>query len=315
MQSSISRRLFLGMAASLAALDRTAGASIPFAAGCRDAMLKHLGKPDPWSAAKAVGAEVIEVAVDDKFGLPLLSYPGRQYTLATDEGIKQLSNDVKESGLKICAFCLSNQFEARADFEVDFSAKVARIAKKLGVKVIRIDVVPRKLTVEQFLDPAAAALNKLIEATKGTGVSFGVENHGRGANNPAFAVPLLERVNSKRFGLTLDVGNFYWYGHPRPKVYELVEKFAPRVVHTHCKSIQYPADQRDVQRAIGWEYMKYVAPITRGDVDYKRVVKILRAAGYKGDLCVENEGLGKLPEADRIAELAAEIKYLKDLRA
>jgi sugar phosphate isomerase/epimerase len=184
----------------------------------------------------------------------------------------------------------------------------------LGIQAIRIDVVSYKVPVDQFLDPAVTALRKLIEITEGTGVRFGVENHGPSGNNPAFLSPLLDRVGSKRLGVTLDTGNFYWFGHPLSKVYELIETFAPRVVHTHCKNIGYPANQREVRRPMGWEYATYEAPIDRGDIDFVRVIKILRAAGYTGDLCVENEALRRLPEGERASVLAREIAYLKRLR-
>ena len=76
--------------------------------------------------------------------------------------------------------------------------------------------------------------------------------------------PLFAGVGSKRLGLTLDTGNFYWYGHPLSKVYELYEMFASRVFHTHCKSIGYPAEEREKQRPMGWQYVKYHGPIYSG---------------------------------------------------
>jgi hypothetical protein len=42
------------------------------------------------------------------------------------------------------------------------------------------------------------------------------------------------------------------------------------------------------------------------------VIKILRAAGYSGDLCVEDESLGKFPAEERGAILAKEIRHLKE---
>ena len=66
---------------------------------------------------------------------------------------------------------------------------------------------------------------------------------------------------------------------------------------------------------MGWEYARYEAPVDHGDIDFARVVKILRAAGYTGDLCVENETLGRLPQAERAGIMASELAYLKKLRA
>jgi hypothetical protein len=43
-------------------------------------------------------------------------------------------------------------------------------------------------------------------------------------------------------------------------------------------------------------YAKYEAPVNQGDIDFARVVKILRSAGYAGDLCVENEHCSSFPK-------------------
>jgi sugar phosphate isomerase/epimerase len=153
----------------------------------------------------------------------------------------------------------------------------------------------------------------MIAATEGTGVTFGIENHGHTTNDPAFLQPLFERVGSPRLGLTLDTGNFYWFGHPLAKVYGLFEMFAPRVVHTHCKSIKYPAADRDRQRPMGWEYVKYTCPIDEGDLDFHRIVGILRKAGYKNDLCIEDESLSKFPKSEQCAVLKREAEHLKTL--
>jgi len=314
---TFSRRSFLNAAPiGLAALHQATAAAAPvLPAGCRDAMLRPLGSPDCWSAAKRVGAEVLEVTVDDKFGVPLLAHPERPYSLVTADGIEQLSADLKAAGIKISAFCVASRFDARPEFEIDFCAKLAAIAQQMGIKAMRIDVVSYKKPAAEFIDAAVAALKSLIANSQGSDVRFGVENHGPTGNDPAFLMPLLERVGSKRLGVTLDTGNFYWFGHPLSKVYELIETVAPHVVHTHCKNIGYPAEKREVQRPMGWEYAKYEAPIDKGDIDFARVVKLLRGGGYTGDLCVENEALGRLPESERATTLVAEIALLKKLRA
>lgn len=66
---------------------------------------------------------------------------------------------------------------------------------------------------------------------------------------------------------------------------------------------------------MGWKYAEYHVPIYEGDVDFARVISILRKAGYTHDLCVENEPLGRL-SPDRATEvLRREIRFLKKLRA
>ena len=113
----------------------------------------------------------------------------------------------------------------------------------------------------------------------------------------------------------MDTGNFYWYGHPLEDLYGIFARFAARVFHTHCKNIKYPEDRRQVRRPMGWEYGKYNCPIYDGDVDFKRIVQMLRQANYAGDLCVENESLDKFPPGERAQVLKREVQMLKDLAA
>jgi len=282
--------------------------------GCRDANLRETGEKDCWSAMRSIGAEVVEATITEDLSLPGLFHPGRKYSAATPTGIEQLAADAKAANCRISALCTFNRFAERPDLEVQWCSKAARAAKALGIRVIRIDVVPQKLARAEFLPLAVKTLRRLIEATDDTGVAFAIENHGDTTNDPEFLKPLFDRVGSKRLGLTLDTGNFYWFGHPLSKVYELFEAFAPRVFHTHCKSIQFPQPEREKQRPMGWEYGKYNCPIYEGDIDFRRVLLPLIRAGYTGDLCVEDESLGRFPAGERGNILAKEVRYLKDLR-
>jgi sugar phosphate isomerase/epimerase len=278
----------------------------------RDAMLTHTGEQNSWAALKRIGSEGVEAAVSDDLALPSLSHAGEKYSLATDAGIAQVRAAAGAAGQKITALCMYNRFAERPDKEVELCTRAAHAAQALGVTAIRIDVVPQKLARAEFLKLATTTLAKLMAATESTGVAFAVENHGSTTNDPEFLRPLFAGVGSKRFGLTLDTGNFYWYGHPLSRVYELYEMFAPRVFHTHCKSIGYPAEQRERQRPMGWEYGKYHGPIYAGDIDFGRVIAILKKAGYSNDLCIEDESLGRVKDAADI--LAKELRLLKDLR-
>ena len=326
MRESLTRREFLegsgGLlagvgVASLLARNSAAGDDKPAALrlGCRDVHLKQTGEKDCWSAMRAIGAEGVEATIADDLAFRDLFHPDRKYTAATLDALAALMTDMQAAGRRISAFCIHSYFDRRAEFEIDKGAKAARAAKALGVKAIRIDVASRKIPAAEFLEPAAASLKKLIEASEGTGVVFGIENHGALTNDPKFLVPLLDRVGSKRLGVTLDTGNLYWFGHPLSKVYEIYEILAPHACHTHCKSIKYPPEERETQRSMGSKYKECACPIYEGDIDFRRVLKILRGAGYNGDLCIENESLGKFPAEERGKVLAREIAYLKEIQS
>ncbi len=281
--------------------------------GCRDVHLKVADQPDSWSCMKALGAEVTEVYVGLNLACANLFHPQRKYTVATGEGISALKDDLAASGCRISAFMMSNRFDEQLEQELESARRLVQAAQQLGADVIRLDVVPRKLKGDQFLPFAIDTGQRLCAIAEGTPVRFGVENHGEITNNPQFLEKLFAGVGSEKFGLTLDCANLYWWGLPLKDLYPTYEKFAPRVVHTHCKSIHYPPDQQNVRREIGWEYAKYNCPIYEGDLDFKRIVEILRKANYRGDLCVEDESLGKYPKNDQADILRKEIALLKGL--
>ena len=284
---------------------------------CRDAMLRSTGRKDCWAALQAIGAEGVEVEIAADLTLPGLFHPTIKYTLATAAGRERLAADAKAAGQRITAFCMMNRFEERPELEIKCCGEAARAAQALGVPAIRIDVVPVKLARPEFLKLAVETLKKIIADTEPTGVAFAIENHGTTTNDPAFLSALFEKVGSKRLGLTLDTGNFYWFGHPLSKVYELYEAFAPRVFHTHCKSIHYPATEREKQRPMGWKYAEYTCPLGEGDIDFARVAAILHKAGYQNDLCIEDESIYfRKPSADEATkQLADEVQLLKRVQS
>ena len=318
----VSRRDFLhaatgfALAGGLSTACKTtdsAGTSRPLTVACRDPHLKATGQPDSWAALQFLGISAVEISVNDVMVCPTLYHPQKKYSLATDDDIKALTADLAAHGTIITAFCTSTKIEERADQEVALMRKLVPVAEKLGVKTIRIDVVAHKLTPTEFLPHAVKACKQMCDAAEGTSVRFGIENHSKTSNDPAFLDKLFDGVGSPRLGLTLDALNFYWYGWALEEIYGYYEKFEPRVFHTHCKSVHYPADKRNVRRPMGWEYAKYAAPIYEGDIDYKRVVAILRRANYQGDLCLENECLKHFPVEQQPGVLKKEIDLLKSL--
>ena len=320
--NAISRRNFIHATAGLALAAALPGASHPcqgaekrrrLAVACRDVHLKATGKPDCWAAMKFLGVAGVEVDITPEMLCTGLYHPEKKYSLATDDGIKMLADDLAANHATVTAFCMHNKFDEKLDEEIAWMKKLVPAAQQLKVKAIRIDVVPRKTPLDQFLPVAIKACKAICEIADGKPVRYGIENHGRFTNDPDVLEKLFDGVGSAQLGLTLDSLNLYWYGHPLESLYGIIEKFAPRVIHTHCKSVRYPEDQRNVRRPIGWEYAKHAAPIYEGDIDYKRVVAMLRKVNYQADLCLENECLKHFPLEEQPGVLKKEIAMLKSL--
>jgi sugar phosphate isomerase/epimerase len=156
-------------------------------------------------------------------------------------------------------------------------------------------------------------LRQVVDATKDTPVPLGVENHGSCGNDPEFLDGVVQGVGDKRVGVTLDTANFYWWGLPLTELYRVYERLAPYVVHTHLKNVNYPEADRERRREIGWKYGEYAAPLPDGDIDLRRVVEILRNVGYDGDLCIEDESIGRFDARGRVRALQRDADHAASL--
>ena len=225
-----------------------------------------------------------------------------------------LTEQLDKNQIKVSALLMHNDFgNPSITEEVDWILRCVEGSKLLKVRIIRLDPVihQKGLPVEQAAERAVEILERVLAALPSTeGVSFGLENHGEYSNNPEFFRIVFSALKDNRIGLTLDSGNFYWYGFPLDKVYQLFTELAPYTKHTHIKNISYPADLRQKQREIGYGYEKYVAPIYEGDIDHRRLVESLKRAGYTGDICIEDESLGKFPREQWPKIIKKDVEHL-----
>ena len=238
-------------------------------------------------------------------------------SLADNAAIDAFAAKCAEFNVRVSALLLHNNVAADdLEAELDWVISAVRTAARLGTRALRIDAYmtteqdwPQEARIERF----AECMERVLDATAGLPVEMGIENHGLQGNEQGFIDTVLNRVSSSRLGLTIDTANFYWYGYPLSRVHELIDYFAPRVKHTHVKSINFPAEQREVRREIGWGYEPYASTLRQGDIDMKRLVDALRRAGYTGDLCIENEALHHFDPAGQREALLDDARYLKEL--
>ena len=282
----------------------------------RDVMLAHLNK-DPWQALKELGVSAIEIEIGKDY--KTINFPGKEgeiFDLSSEDQITSFSENLRKNGIDHCTFLMHNNFDAGdLDKEINWTVGVCKIAAKLGVKAVRIDLATHSedTNPDIFITQATSAVKKILSLTEDAGVKLGMENHGRLANEKEFLDKILQQVDSERLGLTLDTGNFYWYGYPLSEIYEIMRYYAQKIKHTHVKNIKYPLEKREIKREIGWEYGRFVSPIYEGDVDHKRVVSILKEASYDGDITIEDESLGKFPKEEQKNILKKDVEYLSNL--
>lgn len=281
----------------------------------RDAMVEAREGQSFFEALRATGTNRVELLVETDYRLPALTADGEgPFTVDTPANCARLKARLDAEGVEIAALLLATDFSSSEALEhVAWASYVARAAAELGVPAVRIDTATRNkgLSVPEIRDNFVRRIDQVLRHTVDTGVDLGIENHGHISNNPQFLEEVFAAVGDPRLGMTLDTGNFYWYGYPLSELYAILERFAPHAKHTHIKNINYPPELVETQRAVGYEYGRYSCPLDEGNIDIRRVVQILRAAGYNRDLCVEDESLPKYQAEERPAILRRDVETLR----
>lgn len=266
----------------------------------------------------AMGIDAVELEFGrDRSVLSLDTPGGARESLADQAATEAYAYKASGLNVRVAALLLHNNFgNPDRVAEIDWVISSIRAAARLGAKVVRIDAIMRvegDWTFERRTQHFADCMARVMDATSNLDVEMGIENHGTEGNDPAFLDAILNKVDSPRLGITIDTGNFYWSGKPLERVHQIIEHFAPRVKHTHVKSINYPADKREIEREVGWEYGAYASPLREGDIDLRRIARAFKAAGYTGDMCIENEALGRFDEARRRAVLVDDADYVREI--
>ena len=268
---------------------------------------------------KQLGINSVELTLTRDFTLAALDSKER-VELKSDEDAKAYRKKAEGLGVNVCALLTACDFSAGN--MADNSAWIARsieLADLLGAGAVRIDSAMKKekeLPFETRVNLFVEGLKGALDKTANSKVTLGIENHGFQGNNLAFLLNVFTQVNSPRLGSTMDVGNFYWRGYPLGEVYGILRLLSPYAKHTHMKNIHYPEDQREVMREAGWKYSEYACPLDEGDIDMAKVVGMLKAAGYKGDICIEDESVAKLKtQEERAAQCKRNVDHLKKVLA
>lgn len=242
---------------------------------------------------------------------------GAREPLADGKSMEVFRRKCSELDVRVSALLLHNNFATKdLDVEIDWVISCIKAADKLGVKAVRIDAfmsTEEDWPLDQRIQRFADCMGRVLDSTSDSDVQMGIENHGVQGNTPEFLDTVLNKVGSSRLGITVDTANFYWAGYPLSRVKEIIEHFAPRTKHTHVKNINFPEDQREIERPVGWEYGAYASTLRQGDIDIKWLVDTLRGAGYDGDLCIEDESVHRWDVDGQKEALIDDARVLREL--
>lgn len=150
-------------------------------------------------------------------------------------------------------------------------------ARALGCHSIRVNAASEG-TYEEQQKLAADGLRKLAEYADQAGLNVIVENHGGLSSNGAWLAGVMQLADHPRLGTLPDFGNFCldWSRRDDPEAwydrYQGVAEMMPYAKAVSAKSHDFDAEGNEV------------------NTDYRRMMKIVLDAGYRGRVGIEYEG-------------------------
>lgn len=286
-------------------------------------LLRQLQLESTWAAAKAIGVGALEIAVDPDLKCYRL-YVGKKtpYSLDSLQNALKVAGDAKHHGLRTPVICFPVRLGSKVSDQeyITKAKKLIDVAPVIGCEHIYLPMTASRskaspMTDEEFTGRAIKILQNVTDYAAGKRVEISIENLSLYLNRAKILRAIFDKVPENRLGLTLDPINLYWYGYPRSKVYEIVQAFAARVRYFHAKNGAYPKELIEKQRTPGYEYGRYSVPVAKGDLDFKRILKMVSKAGYRGYVSIEDDSLPHFQTAKRVEVLKDDVRSLRRIVA
>ena len=219
----------------------------------------------------------------------------------------------EEKGIELSNYSMPANFVQET--EEEFNAEVARLKEhvdlldRMGIKHMRHDVTaftvpPEKRTIEYFEN----SLPQIIEGSRQIadyaaqfGITTTIENHGMAVQHSDRVQRVVQAVDRPNFKTTLDVGNFMCVDED-PIVG--VMKNLPYASLVHFKDFylrpfdENPGGGKWFLTANG-NFLKG-AIVGHGDIEIRKIVKLIKDSGYDGNITLEFEGMEECREASKI---------------
>ncbi len=171
-----------------------------------------------------------------------------------------------------------------------------RIAKKIGAATIRVNAAG-KGTAEEVAKNAADGLKQLGAFAAAEGINVVVENHGGYSSDGLWLAGVMKAVNMANVGTLPDFGNFCIETGPEgcKKEYDRYKGIAELMPYAKGVSAKtYEFDDKG----------------NEAKMDYIRIMKIVKDAGFKGNIGIEFEG-DKISEDEGIKATKALLEKLR----
>ncbi|WP_054026713.1 sugar phosphate isomerase/epimerase family protein [Bacillus sp. FJAT-28004] len=237
------------------------------------------------------------------------------YTLVDNPELADAVREkAKEVGIALSNYSMPANFVQ--DTEQLFEEEVARVklhvdlVHRLGMNHLRHDVtaftIPQeKMTIQWFeehLHLMVKGSQLIADYAAQYGITTTIENHGFSVQSSDRVQRVLHAVDRPNFKTTLDIGNFMCVDE---NSIIGVKKNLPYASLIHFKDFYFrPYDQHpgdgDWFLTSNGNYLRG-AIVGQGDIEIRKIVKLIKESGYDGYMTIEFEGMEECKSASRIA--------------
>ncbi|MDT0691617.1 sugar phosphate isomerase/epimerase family protein [Salegentibacter sp. F188] len=187
---------------------------------------------------------------------------------------------------------LASADEATRTQAVENHKKWVDAAEFLGAKAIRVNLFGAE-DEQQWKTAATDGLTKLSEYASGKNIDVLVENHGNFSSNAALLTEVIQEVNMANAGTLPDFGNFCLKR-------EGGEQWETKCVEEYPK-YQGVEEMMPYAKAVSAKTYEFNDEGEETTIDFERMLKIVKDAGYTGYIGIEYEGSGLSPEEGILA--------------
>ena len=230
----------------------------------------------------------------------------------SEEEVDDIIWMLKRKNMVVSAYSISNDFvvEEEKNLEEPIACVKAGIdrAVRLGTSNLRVfSGNPKEgISFEKGMERIIKGLRSCVSYAEGKGITMVLENHGLFAGTASKVRNIIESIGSSNLRVNADTGNFLLV---LENPVESIEQLKDRISFVHFK------DFRSLEEPNGLESYTAIdgtlfqgTPAGKGDIDLKKIIKILCGAGYDGYLSLEYEGVG-----DPYEETKQSIDYLRKM--
>lgn len=264
--------------------------------GLNTEAFRHADKSLEYSleTTRRLGYRYVELNVQT--GRDLFSEAGYSAQISMERDPLEIKEKLDALGLKVSGLSAHSPM-AQPEVSIPFLTQAIRFADELGAPCVNTDegVVPEWMSDAEAFAMIRYTLKRLLPVAERHKVHIALEPHQKFTVRLATYKKILDLVKSPYFNCNPDTGNLFISG---ADPYKFIAAIAKRVVHVHAKDIGgVTVDARGKVTGV-----PSGCACGDGVIDWPRVVRILRKAGFKGVLAVE---CGTEEQA------AASIKYLR----